>query len=210
MTFSVVFFVGREWSIRLGALMAILSVGVITFGGDFVSVDVNDYCIYNLHFLAGATLCLFYPKLGLKHAPVWIAAGAALFLVAGAVNSMGLADTENRLHRLIEFVPPSLMLLYGVLGLEKRRIAPPRWLLLLGDASYSIYLIHLTLFLAYRRETASISHTPFIHLVWDLGMLASAIITGVAIFYVFEKPVIRAGKSILTGKASVSIPLAAR
>lgn len=197
LTFSAAFFLSRKWSIRLGVIWAFASVCVIAFARNQVSENIFDYCIYNLHFLAGTALCLVYPKLPSGRPILWILAGASLFVLSAILNGQGLMDTEDRLHRLVQFVPASLMLLYGFLGLEDRRIAPPSWLLLLGNASYSIYLIHLTMFLVFRRETAGMIHTPFTHLLWDIGLLAAAIIPGVLIFYAFEKPVIGFAKSLL-------------
>jgi exopolysaccharide production protein ExoZ len=209
LTFSAVFFLSREWSIRVGIIWAVASACVIAFARSRVSENVFDYCTYNLHFLAGAALCLVYPKVRLRHPIFWIFAGASLFVLSGVLNGQGVMNTEDRLHRLVQFVPGSLMLLYGFLGLEERRIAPPNWLLLLGNASYSIYLIHLTTFLAFRRETAGMIHTPVTHLLWDIGLFAAAVIPGVFIYYAFEKPVISLGKSLLKRKPATRAPSAA-
>ncbi|WP_414901208.1 acyltransferase family protein [Rhizobium cremeum] len=194
LTFSAVFFVGHKWAIRLGVIWAIASAAVIAFARDGVSEDIFNYCIYNLHFLAGAALCLFYARTDLRYPVIWVSGGALLFVLAGILNSRGMMDTEDTLHRLAQFVPASLMLLLGALGLEKRDIAVPTWLLLIGNASYSIYLIHLTTFLAFRRATAGMVHTPATHLIWVIGLVAVAIIPGVLIHYAFERPAIKLGK----------------
>ncbi len=193
-SFSAVFFVGRKWAVRIGVIWAITSVAVIAFARDAVSGYVFNYCIYNVHFLAGAALCLVYSRTRLRHPVIWIAAGTLLLVLAGILNSRGLMDTEDTLHRLVQFVPASLMLLFGALGLEKRDVAAPGWLLLLGNASYSIYLIHLTTFLAFRRATAGMVHTPATHLVWIIGLMAVAIVPGVLIHYAIERPAIKLGK----------------
>ncbi|MEO7548058.1 MAG: acyltransferase [Ramlibacter sp.] len=78
--------------------------------------------------------------------------GYAALLMAGAVLAVcgfaiGVANTFNttEILRVATFGAAGLGLLLFFLGLELGTIAPQRWLVAVGDASYSLYLLHTIL-----------------------------------------------------------------
>jgi peptidoglycan/LPS O-acetylase OafA/YrhL len=69
--------------------------------------------------------------------------GGAGFLGLGLLENFGLVDGHGVLARF-GYGLPSAALLLGLIVLERQgRLAVPRWLVALGDATYAIYLLHL-------------------------------------------------------------------
>ena len=89
-------------------------------------------------------------------------------------------------------------LLYGGIMLERQqRLTSPRWLTLLGDASYSIYLVHFMVISAVARFAhAHMRQIPIPDAAWMLGLVLCGTATGLAAYYAVERPLLRLlGKS---------------
>ncbi|WP_194134376.1 acyltransferase family protein [Salipiger mangrovisoli] len=111
-------------------------LGAIAYPFDFL------FSIYNLLFLLGIVAAFAHahvkPPLG------WTLAlgGAAIFLANGIVHTYALAEVSHVLRTVIYGVA-ACMMVTGFAGLELAgRIRSNRGLVFLGDASYSIYLVH--------------------------------------------------------------------
>jgi len=89
--------------------------------------------------------------------------------------------------RIIAFGLPAFLIVSSVIGLEKRM---PHWWLpkFIGDGSYSIYLLHVTILGLV---------APFVHMMglgWQLYMVVAficAIAAGLALFWFVERPIAR-------------------
>ncbi len=83
--------------------------------------------------------------------------------------------------------------LYGAILLEyQHRLVLPRWLILLGDASYSIYLVHfMVISVVARLSYAHARQLPIPGVAWMLGLVLCGTATGLAAHYVVERPVLR-------------------
>lgn len=85
------------------------------------------------------------------------------------------------------------LLLAGVTKLEQRKNLPlPRWLLTIGDSSYSLYLLHLPicgllLKLAFAAELPSYIGGSGVY----LAVLGGAVLLSVATYYAVEAPLLR-------------------
>ena len=67
--------------------------------------------------------------------------GLCIFLISGF--DLFTSDL-SKVSREIAFGIPSLMVVYGLLSLDQyTELRWPRWLVAIGDASYSIYLCHI-------------------------------------------------------------------
>jgi len=93
-------------------------------------------------------------------------------------------------------------ILLGAALLERRsRLTIPRWLVLLGDASYSIYLIHLMAISAVARFAyAHWRHLPVPIGGWMLLFILLGVGVGIVTHYVVERPLLRA-----LGKKSIAV-----
>lgn len=107
-----------------------------------------------LEFIAGCFLaqCLQHRSLRhrpLQHRPLQHPAYVLLTgVLATAASWMHWSWTHpgtlpGEMMRVVYFLPPSLLLLAGAIGLEQRTRTLPHWLAAAGDASYSIYLTHV-------------------------------------------------------------------
>ncbi len=148
-----------------------------------------------LEFAAGGLLALLYrmPMNWPEARARWI---AALLIIAGVIGILvngwifGDATAEPTPLRTLVYGPFAAMIVAGALLFEKSGVVwNSRTLLLLGAASYSIYLLHsLTLqyaALAWRELFgASVIAMPF---VAAAGMVTAALV-GVAVYLTFERP----------------------
>ncbi len=147
----------------------------------------------NLQFIGGSMVAylalrnwLFTPKL-------FIAIGLGWFSVSVWLNIIGTYSTENIWHRVGEFGVASMFVLYGCVGIElgQRDAKPwPRWLIILGDASYSLYLTHLTSFFVWRRLWTHLPHSLEHHILFASLMISTAVIVGIGTYYLVERPVL--------------------
>lgn len=129
-------------------------------------------------------------------APVGILGLAVVVAVWVASRAPGLvADlAKNDITRVLQFGVPAAMIVYGLVGLERRgtRVAP-EWSVHLGDASYALYLWHVPITIVF----GAIAWRLHVHgFVADtLVQLATLVaIVGVSLFVYryFEVPVTRA------------------
>jgi len=155
-----------------------------------------------LEFLAGVALAALGPRLMRSAAGVGLAA-----LLVAAAWLVFVVLSEAPPGRLVAFGLPAAVIVAGALMLEPiARLRTSRLALLLGDASYSIYLAH-----------------PFAQRVWllavgllvpDLGApvvaalyvssaLLIGILGGVASYLLLERPLLAAGHRLI-GRSSLS------
>lgn len=124
--------------------------------------------------------------------------GAAMPVALGGLVPVGLVllAVNPALTGGAEWVwiPLAALIVAGAVALDlSGRLAPPRWLLVLGDASYSIYLSHTIVQAFYRGAWRSLvppSSEPWVFwLFFALGLLVSTA-AGVALYYGCEKPLL--------------------
>jgi exopolysaccharide production protein ExoZ len=147
-----------------------------------------------LEFLSGIILAILSPYLARCGAVL----GALLF-AAGVVWIGVVYAHEMALPRLVSHAVPSIMAVTGALMLEPwARAHQSRLGLLLGDASYSIYLIHpfaqrvFLLAVIHTVGLSNISPTVYIFSAFFIAILA-----GVICYLVLERPVLRVGRRLM-------------
>lgn len=147
-----------------------------------------------LEFAAGALLAWFAPRLGRAHP------GIGWALLGGAIVWLVLVYSSSAMPELVAaHAPAAIGMLAGALVLERTALTGVNPLgLFLGDASYSIYLVH-----------------PFGQRIWYLALdktvgvasfplaafyVATAIFIGLtcgaAVHLLLERPIMRAGKRL--------------
>jgi exopolysaccharide production protein ExoZ len=145
----------------------------------------------NLEFVAGMAMALLSKKIrGDRLAPVLM-----LFALLSFIVLTWTLDVSE--YRILYAIPFSSLVLGAVL-LERGRVRLGlRRLALLGDASYSIYLIHNPLISVASRL---VGYAPILR-TWWLGMLVgviSSVCIGFLYHYFIEKRLILAFRAILT------------
>jgi len=123
------------------ALTVIFSLSLRDRGGPWVQVAVNPMA---LEFIAGAALALIWHK-GRGTVPflIGLPALAAIPFAYTAYAPYASDSFAGWWMRIFLFLPCALILMMAALSRERKRRPAPRWLVVIGDASYSIYLSHV-------------------------------------------------------------------
>jgi len=123
-------------------------------------------------------------------------AGGVTAFAAGALSLFaGLGDCANCTSRFLQFGLPSALIVYGAASVERARgWALPRWLQVVGDASYAIYLIHLTVLKFLYLPLLSLRPDGSGHLLWIAALLAATLGAGFLVHVVVERPLLRLGR----------------
>ncbi|MCB1865776.1 MAG: acyltransferase [Chromatiales bacterium] len=195
----------------IAVLLALNLVGHYAFG---LYVGDNLYKLprllnmvispYVLEFLAGCAFAMTrVPARPLIAGGVALALGVAGLVFAGQVN---LAAFDGKIaqgffvvERVAVFGFASLLLLAGGVWLERAGVAPwPRAALLLGGASYALYLAHyvvlqLVVWSAYARWQALVESG----VAWFWLLLLAVAAYSVAHYRFVERPLYRAGRRLV-------------
>jgi exopolysaccharide production protein ExoZ len=174
----------HRYSRYLIALLFILSLAAnsaaLLGAIDYESLPANQ--LYNelvLEFFLGAVVWKFFKKVSLAVAILLVILGALLFLLPVQINS----------SHFIAFGLPSVILLTGLTALEwQKKITVPDWVVLLGNASYSLYLIHLPIintFLGNLNKTWSANKGLL------LVFVMAVVVLSVLVYQIIEKPVLK-------------------
>ncbi|SEN48528.1 Peptidoglycan/LPS O-acetylase OafA/YrhL, contains acyltransferase and SGNH-hydrolase domains [Duganella sp. CF517] len=181
----------------------ILAVAVVLVGGSYAigallpHGSVLRAFLFNsviLEFLLGATVASAYMRGALvaKHAYACLAAGLVVLAIFAPVP----ADEGFRL--LTRGVPAAL--LFAFVLLSESKIRWPRAIILLGDASYSIYLVHVTvLYTVAPRAMGKLTRLGYPSVAAEGGAIAAMIAcvaVGLLCHFLLEKPLTRCAKHI--------------
>ena len=158
-----------------------------------------------LEFFAGTLVAFWLHNRKTGPSTPWLAAGALLFLLSGGMNAWGFGGLiEQGFHvvpRVLGFGLASVMMILGLVRMEYAgRVAPRRFSLTTGGASYSIYLSHILILAAVGKLGlfASLAGLPF-----GLASLASILVMGAILAYsvahyrLLERPLHRQFKTAL-------------
>lgn len=191
---------GARLPLFLGAWAAIL---LAALGAGFFGANAWTKVLFNpltFEFLLGAFIAIAVRRGLARFGGAAVAAGVLIF----AIETAFFAD---RLYpqvmgqfalRAAIFAPPFALMLYGAAALEQRRgaLAPP-WLIRAGDASYSIYLIHVPAFLVVGKLVSlAVSDGRFDNVLLIALFSASAVAAGFALHHFAERPLLAATKRL--------------
>jgi len=171
-------------------------VAVAVFGGEFPLSFIGHP--HNLQFFMGLAAALYLHR---RRAPApWLIAalGTLLFIGTGMLETYYPEPARLGLSYLglgakLAYGCGSMLVIVGLVEIERsRRIAVPAALLLLGDASYSIYLLHNALLATGSRMLRSIGLNAIVAGWPAFVMLAAIAVAGGVLFHLLlERPVLR-------------------
>ena len=169
----------------LGCVYALLTGGVQSFPLDMV------FKSHNLLFVFGIVAAKILPKVTRSTAVLCFWIGVATFLGQGMLETLAHLTLPKNAIPLGYGLSATLV----ILGLAKGELPAPRWLTYLGDASYSIYLVHMpTMTIAavlLRKLGVHGLLPPLAMLVLITGIITVA---GVILHAFVEKPLMNAFK----------------
>jgi exopolysaccharide production protein ExoZ len=116
------------------------------------------------------------------------AAVAACVLRASTTEPWAIA-VYPQLPRVLVFGPAAVLIVYGFVSLEGR-LKCPRGLVAVGDASYSLYLLHTIPLMGAFVLGFSVPHSRLPHLLWLAATLASCLALGLLAHRFVEKPLL--------------------
>jgi exopolysaccharide production protein ExoZ len=181
-----------------GPLIAAVLVGLASWGmllhpGHLLSFYTNPVV---LEFLLGAAVGMSFES---RRRPGPKLAGA--LTVVGLMSFLALGRLGTEANRVLTWGLPLAVLVLGAVNLPLPRGSRiMRWAIVVGDSSYSIYLMQ---FLILPPAAAVLRHLlgpgtgPLRHWVFVAGLVAAAIAAGVATYYILEEPLLRASKRLL-------------
>lgn len=179
-------------------VFAVLSATIINVPGDpqysRLGTDMFfEFCAGLVLSEVMATRLVVPPKLG------FVCIAVAIFMLFHNEGFLGV--------RPITWGIPAVILIVGMFAFEDAAWLRSKWSVVGGDASYSIYLTHLTVFLfidsfGIRNELPFAQH----QLVVAVFKVILALIVGVAVHLVIEKPMLRFLRRTLI-PATLAMPL---
>jgi exopolysaccharide production protein ExoZ len=206
MMFYVIFTLALLFSRRTGLILAIgflagftalQTTGIFASGGALPSTPLNfwsDPIIIN--FIMGMVVAVFYKRgyrIGLLTSLFFITVCVLLSIIAYQWDATILTYPETHIvSRMADAVPPLFLFLACSLGpqVDAHKLIW-RLGLLIGDASYSLYLIHPFALRAFGKIWIKFigTHLP----VWSFTLLCPilALAVGLACYYLAERPLLK-------------------
>ncbi|MWD28326.1 acyltransferase family protein [Aquicoccus sp. SCR17] len=165
----------------------------------------------NLLFAMGMGAALVFPRLSPRWAGTAALCGTALFLAVGLGDAYGVMDLTHA-GRTLLLGAAAAITVAGLAGWETgRRVAMPRSLVFLGDASFAIYLVHALALPVATRVMVELGAgrwlTPGLSL---LTLTALAVAAGCLAHVTVERPMLRKLHARLSRADAGRIPGAKR
>jgi exopolysaccharide production protein ExoZ len=118
-----------------------------------------------------------------------LTAGIVGFAGGGLAFFLNPVASNPEACRVLLFGVPSALIVYGAVAVERvRGWTLPRWLLTVGDASYSIYLAHLPAFSWTCLRMGNWNPGVGPHLIWLSVLAAAGLMAGFVIHLAAERP----------------------
>jgi peptidoglycan/LPS O-acetylase OafA/YrhL len=175
-----------------------LIVGDGLFPGAFTHASiVQDFLRpLNLEFVLGLGIAILVRKnLLFKKPKLVLLIGIAGLAAAMALKHFGpnpYPEYDGRMRAMLFGIPCALLLYAAIIFESFGKFVYPRLVLLIGDASYSIYLVHFGLIqLLMLNPVATHLGKAYQLLLWEMFVVAAVLGTGVFVHLKLEKPIMQ-------------------
>lgn len=197
--FYIVFALAMLVSFRRRVALAVLALAACIVVPNLLrdhGWKLPDAAAFYTHRIVGEfALGMIIARLYLARRLDWLGAIPGALLVIAGLAAMVVNAPDMEHNRLAAFGLPAALILIGTLAIERRgRVRPHPLLLLIGDASYSIYLVHIfpisVLRLLWHRGSLPVQGWVFPPLFVGL-CFGAAILFGVTSYWLLEKPLLK-------------------
>ncbi|MBD8066792.1 acyltransferase [Devosia sp. PTR5] len=187
-------FIALLLSPRIGlALMGAWLVGIAVSATLLPGLGGSALSLWNIYFFFGMGACLLLPRIpDILAWPVLLAAVLVLILALAPIH-FSIGEGEKSAPLLLALALGFTLLLVGAVALERSTHFSMPWpLMLIGDASYSIYLVHsatlsVLALLAHRVTHDALPGPLLFALAFGLSSLA-----GIVVHVLIERPLLQA------------------
>jgi len=147
----------------------------------------------NIEFLLGIAVALLVDRFPNRWIDMFLITGISLFILFAIFNNSGLTLVNNGYNRVLIYGFPAFLIILALVKYElNNTIKVNKLFLLLGDASYSIYLFHLPIVAAFFKIMVKLSVTNYSLLIFLSCILLFVIcVIGVVIYRKIERPLIK-------------------
>lgn len=195
--FTLIFLLpNKKWAFMIFMIYALVLMTLPVAGYSFENGKgwINFICFpMNVEFFMGVLAALIIPKIPVGFSLPLIFTGSFMFIASGIFYDQEYQFLANSFNRVLLFGIPSFIIIIGLVKYElTHRVTMHKVFLSLGEASYSIYLLHLPVIVAFTKIILlfNINSNMVIQLLLILLIVAICFIS--ILFYKFiEKPVIR-------------------
>ncbi|GAA0780093.1 acyltransferase family protein [Roseibium denhamense] len=183
--FAVTLFMAERYRIAaLAGLMTLAVIVVHTAAPEGSPVRFyGDLIVYE--FLAGVCLAHLYLRGRLMSQGISVAIGlaAALLLII-------MDNASPDLPHVLVIGVPAMIVIYALISIDFSKLPEWRFLHLLGDASYSLYLSHVFVLAALRTVVVKVVPEPMQDPFVFLGLcIVASVVVAIFMYHLFEKPV---------------------
>ena len=201
LVFSISLFVPRRYQ-----LWVLLAWGAVAVIGSLTFAEVSPVLgliggVLNLEFLLGVIVGTAVLRRQLYAPGLCLLGGLAGILVTYLVLLGPGSNVPNAWARVVGVGIPAAVILYGVVGLDSRKRRLPGWLNQFGDASYSLYLVHVPVLMVLALGARRLPPSAPVAVIAGICAIAIACITAVVFRRLVEQPLLR-GLQRLTSRES--------
>jgi exopolysaccharide production protein ExoZ len=170
-------------------LLPLMSIAA-TRGNDFAGLFIFPM---NIEFLLGIAVVLLVDKFPQKWTTAVLLTGTGFFILSAVFSNNGLFFLNNGYNRVLMFGFPAFLIILALVKYESTvTINVNKLFMQLGDASYSIYLFHLPIVVAFFKIMAKLPVTSYLLLTFFSCILFFAIcFIGIIIYNKIERPLIK-------------------
>jgi len=199
LVFALFLFLPVRWltkALALWALFLLLGSAAVWStpppSAGLLDVVVNPL---TFEFILGCLIALTLQKSSPLSGWIPLVLGLALLCVAAAfvshLNMSFLSNIRENWIRLAACGMPAALIVYGAVALEKKGKVFLPWFQSLGDASYSLYLVHLFVLSAMvKLWSFNPWHGTMTKILWLSAMVALAVVSGLLIPPFVENPLL--------------------
>ncbi len=194
--FSLAFLLpNKKLAFTLSMLYALVIIVLPFLGYDFENgnrwMNLLTYPM-NVEFFMGVLAAILIPRIPPGFSLPLMIMGGFLFLAGGIFTDQQLRLLPGTFNRVVLFGIPSFLIITGLVKFElSKNITVHNILLSLGEASYSLYLLHLPVIVACMKIIAKFNiHNNFILHGLLLFMIVIICYASILFFKWVEKPII--------------------